>query len=174
MGLMECVRALVKERGAEVGAKDKEGNDVAAIATSGGNLEVLSFPVQERGGGREGGWVDVEGTNHNKAGARLLYIAARYGHEALVKWLVKEGKADIRARSTESGVMAHHAAAAYGHLSVLQYLLKEGGGGEGVEFEGGEGGWVDGVAYCGGGGAFGGGEVVGGGGGGGRVCEGRI
>ena len=67
------------------------------------------------------------GTYNNKAGARLLYIAARYGHLPLCQWLIESGGADVHSRSTESGVMAHHAAAAYGHLECLQWLVKEAG-----------------------------------------------
>ena len=149
LGMCACVRVLVEEGGADVHARDKEGNDVASIAVSGGNVEVCEFLFTYTGahththgegagegegdGGPAGGdahthththggagrrRIDIDSMEHNKAGARLLYIACRYGHLPLVKWLVVEGGASVTGRSTESEVMAHHAAAAYGHLEV--------------------------------------------------------
>jgi hypothetical protein len=100
LGLLPVARCLVAERGADPRTVDVEGYDVASIAATGGSVEAVRFLVVEAGLGM--GSIDDPG--HNRAGARLLYIAARYGHLPLVKWLVEAGGAAVDARSTEAGV----------------------------------------------------------------------
>lgn len=63
-------------------------------------------------------------TIKNKQGETLLMLAAREGHEEIVKTLVLQGT-DVNAKSNK-GHNAMSYSSRYGHLAVVQYLLNHG------------------------------------------------
>lgn len=68
---------------------------MACIAAVLGQVEVFLVLVEEA-------VVDIEGTDYNPKGERLLFVAAARGR-LTVQWLVEHGYADVLARSTLQG-----------------------------------------------------------------------
>ncbi len=82
----EVVRCLVLERRVNVKALDTFGNSVATIAACEGNVWGLAFLVQEAK------VVDIEATDLNSTGTRLLAMAAMSGRLESVRWMGKTNK----------------------------------------------------------------------------------
>jgi len=59
-------------------------------------------------------------------GWRALHLAASEGQSEAVKWLVKEGGADVESKD-DSGQTPLSRAAANGHLEIVKFLMREGG-----------------------------------------------
>jgi hypothetical protein len=114
-GMLEAVRYLVKEAGADVNHADEDGCTALYAAAQEGKMAVMQCLVKELG-------ADVNQAPRN--GCTPLYIAAQKGHEAVVICLVKECGADIK-RATHKGVTPLYIAAHRGHLAVVICLVKE-------------------------------------------------
>jgi ankyrin repeat protein len=114
-GMLEVVRFLVKEAGADVNEAYEKGYTALYAAAQERNIAVVQCLVKELG-------ADVNQANRD--GCTPLYIAARKGHMAVVLCLVKECGADIN-RATHKGFTPLYIAALWGHLAVVICLVKE-------------------------------------------------
>ena len=79
-----------------------------------GLLWILDYLISER--------FDWTQTNREKQSG--MHLAARWGHEAVVRLLVEQG-ADVEARD-ENGWTVLHWAAEYGHEAVVRLLVEQG------------------------------------------------
>lgn len=60
------------------------------------------------------------------SGRSLLHVASMFGRASVCEWLVRMRRADLNAKSAESGWTPAHCACFYGHLDVLVTLMRLG------------------------------------------------
>jgi ankyrin repeat protein len=84
------------------------------LACTFGLLWILDHLISER----------FDWTQTNRERQLGMHLAARWGHEAVVRLLVEQG-ADVEARD-EDGQTALHRAARYGHEAVVRLLVEQG------------------------------------------------
>ncbi|KAE9345544.1 hypothetical protein PR003_g7901 [Phytophthora rubi] len=103
------------EAGANVNAKDENGNTALMEAAAWGRAIIVKFLVDSAGG-------DVNLTN--REGFTALIKAAAGGHTDVVRYLTQVFGTDVNA-TTMFGDSAAALAAQYGHTDLAQYLVVE-------------------------------------------------
>jgi ankyrin repeat protein len=113
-GLLEVVRVLLKELGADVNQARDDGGTPLYLAAQEGKMSVVQCLVKEFG------------ANVNQAvdGTTPLCIASVQGHVAVCDCLVKECGADIN-QADKKGYTPLYLAAQDGRLAVVRCLVKE-------------------------------------------------
>ena len=101
---------LLCQHGADVDAKDSDGETPLAIASGRGNLKVATVLLAE----------GANITAKSVTGRTPLHFAAQSGHLHVVTLLTKRG-AQMNAKDN-AGYLALHYAAKYGHLEVATFL----------------------------------------------------
>ena len=96
-GNTEAVQTLLDE-GADINAKDAEGNPILREAIWRGHTEIVRFLVES------GADVNAKDTEGNP----ILHEAVWRGHTEIVRLLVESG-ADVNAKDTEGNSMLHEA-----------------------------------------------------------------
>jgi ankyrin repeat protein len=132
-----------------VNAADREGKTPLHYAAMEGHLDVVKWLVAEVGAAttrtvvpeRDGEeeedykWSLKVGSSSITPGMTPLHYAALGGHLGVVKWLVEEGKADLRTSDKRGHISLHHAAWG-GSLKTVQYLVRDKADGNAKNFEG--------------------------------------
>jgi ankyrin repeat protein len=113
-GMLEVVRFLIKEAGADVDRVRDDGMTALTLAAQQGHVTVLRCLVKEFG-------ADVH--QETSEGNTPLFIAAQQGFLAVVQCLVKECGADIN-RANLKGTTSLMAASAFKRTNVVVWLLK--------------------------------------------------
>jgi ankyrin repeat protein len=116
-GRVNAVVETLLAAGADVGARDGQGQTALHHAAAAGHLEILRAVLRA---GRDRARVN----GRNRAGERPLHAAARAGHAEVVRDLLGAG-ARVRGRDGE-GDTALTLAAAGGHAEVVRDLLAAG------------------------------------------------
>jgi ankyrin repeat protein len=114
--MLEAVRFLVKEAGADVNQADEGGCTPLYLAAQEGYITVALYLGKELG-------ADVNQAAND--GATPLFIAAQNGHLSVVMCLVKEVGADIN-QARLNGVTPLMAASYNKHTEVVVWLIKHG------------------------------------------------
>jgi len=65
----------------------------------------------------------VEDINFKLGGETALHYAAFYGRTKMLKFLVEQGKADIKSVNFDTGMTPLHIAATYGRDAIVQYYI---------------------------------------------------
>jgi ankyrin repeat protein len=115
-GMLETVRLLVKELGADVNHADEHGCTPLYVAAQQGHIAVVQCLVKELS-------ADVNRAKHD--GSTPLYGAAQEGRLSVVQFLVKECGADVN-QATQDGATPLMAASAHKHMEVVVWLIKHG------------------------------------------------
>ena len=93
-------------------------------ASSQGHLDVVKLIVSCGADPNDNG-SDV--TDDNDSTCKVpLHLAAACGHVDVVRWLVREGGADVR-QCDRNGCNAYHLGCVQGHTDVVQFLVEEAG-----------------------------------------------
>lgn len=93
-------------------------------ASGQGHLDVVKLLVSCGADPNDNG-SDV--TDDNDSTCKVpLHLAAQCGHVDVVRWLVREGGADVR-QCDRNGCNSYHLGCVQGHTDVVQFLVKEAG-----------------------------------------------
>ena len=114
-GHSNTARALVKERGVDIEAKDIDGCSPLHFAARYGHADTARILVKELG---------AKVTSEDKNGAIALHTAASAGHVGVVRISVKELGADISANDSD-GAAPIHLAAKNGCADVVSVCVTE-------------------------------------------------
>ena len=115
-GHTETVRALVRELGADVNAKDCDRNTPLHFAALNGHTDTVRALVEELG-------ADVNAKN--QYGETPLYHAADNGCTDVVRLLVKDFGADVNSKDSGNKT-ALHCASLHGHTETVRVLIEQG------------------------------------------------
>jgi ankyrin repeat protein len=107
---------LLTDKGAQMEAKDSNGNTPLHFAAANGHLEIVRL-LCDRG-------ADIEA--HDDDGCRSLHYSAYYGHISVVKELLEVRNAEISAR-TITGRTALKIAVEKQKKDIANYLALHGG-----------------------------------------------
>ncbi|CAJ1948218.1 unnamed protein product [Cylindrotheca closterium] len=114
-GHLEIVKLLILEKGADVHAKDEDGETLLHKACEMGHLEVVKFLLEQG--------ADVHAKN--KYGSTPLYLPCHNGHLEVVKLLAIDKGAEVRVKDKYDKTPLHHASY-NGHLEVAKVLFEKG------------------------------------------------
>ncbi|KAL3686875.1 hypothetical protein R1sor_013184 [Riccia sorocarpa] len=117
MGVFACTSTFVLNPSFARKLQAPSPNEVLKDAAKGGNLQVVNELLQ-------GKLVNIDLQSPNRAGWTALHLACFYGHDEIVKSLLKAG-ADLEVRNN-SGNTALQLACLKGNIEIAKTLLTSG------------------------------------------------
>ena len=103
------VKFLIKNCGADINAKDKDGWTPLHFAVNFGDVEIVKFMLN----------------NGAKISPHLLNLAANGGHLDIVKFLIEDCGTDVNVKSRDGWTPLHYAAK-FGDVDIVKFLLNNG------------------------------------------------